>query len=85
MVQATPTDPSSNSTVLIQGVDATTSGYGFEPTKMARTYLLSMPIFLGEALVKADVGLLVQANPAAKAKTKAAFALNRRVEIYGQK
>ena len=52
---------------------------------MARTYLFSTPIFLGEAVVKVDVGLLVQANPAAKVKTKAGVALNRRVEIYGQK
>ncbi len=52
---------------------------------MVRTYLFAMPIFLGKALVKADVGQLVQASPAAKAKTKAGFALNRRVEINGQK
>ena len=98
VVQGTPTDPSSISIVLIQGLDASTSGFGFKPGTMARVYLFSTPIFLGEALVKmdgsfkatfpvstkiaigahtmqvegtsttgvqrkADVGLLVQANP----------------------
>jgi outer membrane protein OmpA-like peptidoglycan-associated protein len=103
VVQGTPTDPSSISIVLIQGVDATTNGFGFQPGTMARVYLFSTPIFLGEALVKADgtfkatfpistkidigahtmqvegiatsgvqrkaaVGLLVQANPAKQIK-----------------
>ena len=54
VVQGTPTDPSSISIVLIQGVDATTSGFGFKAGTMARVYLFSTPIFLGEALVKAD-------------------------------
>ena len=101
VVQGTPTDPSSISIVLVQGVDATTNGFGFKPGTIARVYLFSTPILLGETLVKADgtfqatfpvsvkilvgphtmqvegiattgvqrkadVGLLVQANPAKK-------------------
>ena len=54
VVQGTPTDPSSISIVLIQGVDASINGFGFKPGTMARVYLFSIPIFLGEALVKAD-------------------------------
>ena len=54
VVQGTPLDPSSISIVLVQGVDATTNGFGFKPGTIARVYLFSTPILLGETLVKAD-------------------------------
>lgn len=78
VVQGTPTDPTSISIVLIQGLDASTTGAGFKPGTVARVFLFSSPIFLGEALVGPD-------RPVSKAKTRAAFALNRRVEVYVQK
>jgi outer membrane protein OmpA-like peptidoglycan-associated protein len=40
--------------VLVRGVSATTSGTGFKPGTIARVYLFSDPIFLGEAIVQAD-------------------------------
>ena len=40
--------------VLVRGVSATTNGTGFKPGTVARVYLFSDPIFLGEAIVQAD-------------------------------
>jgi len=46
--------PSSLQIYLIRGVNATTSGSGFKPGTIARVYLYSTGIFLGQALVGSD-------------------------------
>ncbi len=54
VVLGTPTDPSNITIVLIQGLDASTSGVGFQPGTLAYVYLHSTSILLGKALVGSD-------------------------------
>ena len=46
--------PSKIQVYLIRGVNATTSGYGFLPGSIARVYLFSTGVFLGQAVVQSD-------------------------------
>ena len=65
-------------TDIVKGVDNT--WLSRQRANNARSYLQKL---LPKILIQ--IKYFGPANPAAKAKTKAAFALNRRVEVYGQK
>ena len=54
VVQGTPTNPTNITIVLIQGLNASTSGSGFKPGTLANVYLFSSRILLGKALVASD-------------------------------
>ena len=54
VVLGTPTDPTNITIVLIQGLNASTSGAGFQPGTIAHVYLHSSQILLGNAIVGSD-------------------------------